>query len=68
MVSIEGNYTHAEFVSSVFRLVGDVEFYIDDTVKVIQVKSASRTGYSDLGVNRRSVEMIRKKFEAGVTG
>jgi len=68
VVSIEGNYIHAEFVSSVFRFVDDVEFYLDDAVKVIQVKSASRTGYSDLGVNRRRVEMIRKKFEEGVMG
>ena len=68
VVSIEGNYIHAEFVSSVFRFVDDVEFYLDDAEKVIQVKSASRTGYSDLGVNRRRVEMIRKKFEEGVMG
>lgn len=68
VVSIEGNYIHVEFVSSVFRFVDDVEFYLDDAEKVIQVKSASRTGYSDFGVNRRRVEMIRKKFEAGATG
>ena len=68
VVSIEGNYIHAEFDSFVFRFVDDVEFYVDDAVKVIQVKSASRTGYSDLGVNRRRVEMIRKKFEEDVMG
>ena len=68
VVRIEGNYIQAEFVSSVFRFVDDVEFYLDDAVKVIQVKSASRTGYSDFGVNRRRVEMIRKKFEEGVMG
>ena len=68
VVRIEENYIHAEFVSSVFRFVDDVEFYFDDAVKVIQVKSASRTGYSDLGVNRRRVEKIRKKFEEGVMG
>lgn len=68
VVRIERNYIQAEFVSSVFRFVDDVEFYLDDAVKVIQVKSASRTGYSDFGVNRRRVEMIRKKFEEGLMG
>ncbi|MGB5749869.1 MAG: lipocalin family protein [Desulfobacterales bacterium] len=68
VVRIEGIYIHAEFVSSIFRFVDDVEFFFDDAIKVIQVKSASRTGYSDLGVNRRRVEKIRKKFEEGVMG
>jgi apolipoprotein D and lipocalin family protein len=63
VVRIEENYIHAEFVSSVFRFVDDVEFYFDESVKVIQVKSASRTGYSDFGVNRRRVEEIRKQFD-----
>jgi uncharacterized protein (DUF1499 family) len=41
-----------------------VEFSFDDETKVINVRSASRTGYSDLGVNRRRVEEIRKRFIA----
>ncbi|MDX2502232.1 MAG: DUF1499 domain-containing protein, partial [Deltaproteobacteria bacterium] len=45
--------------------VDDVEFYLDDVQKVIQIKSASRTGYSDLGVNRRRLEKIRTLFEEG---
>jgi apolipoprotein D and lipocalin family protein len=68
VVSIEKNYIHAEFVSSLFRFVDDVEFYLNDAVKVIHVKSASRTGYYDFGVNRRRVELIRKKFEEGAMG
>jgi len=63
VVSLEEDFIHAEFISSVFRFVDDVEFYFDDAVKVIQVKSASRTGYSDFGVNRRRIEKIRGLFE-----
>ncbi len=62
---LDDNYIHAEFKSFVFRFVDDVEFYLDDVQKVIQIKSASRTGYSDLGVNRRRLEKIRTLFEEG---
>jgi len=63
MVEIEEDYIHAEFVSFIFRFVDDVEFYFDNAKKLIQVRSASRTGYSDLGVNRRRIEEIRKQFD-----
>jgi apolipoprotein D and lipocalin family protein len=63
MVRIEEDYIHAEFVSSFFKFVDDVEFYFDPAQKLIQVRSASRTGYSDLGVNRRRIEAIRKQFD-----
>jgi len=63
VVRIEEGYIHAEFVSSIFRFVDDVEFYFDDEKKIIHIKSASRTGYFDFGVNRRRMEKIRKLFE-----
>jgi uncharacterized protein (DUF1499 family) len=42
--------------------VDDVEFLLDDTAKVIHVRSASRLGKSDLGVNRQRIETIRAKL------
>ena len=36
----------------------------DDNAKTIHFRSASRIGYSDLGVNRRRMEEIRKAFAA----
>ncbi|MBN2243722.1 MAG: DUF1499 domain-containing protein [Acidobacteria bacterium] len=51
-----------EYTSRLFRFVDDVEFYLDDERKVIDFRSASRTGYSDLGVNRKRMETIRKKY------
>lgn len=56
-------YLHAEFISGLFRFVDDVEFLIDDAEKKIHVRSASRVGYSDFGVNRRRVETIRQAWE-----
>jgi uncharacterized protein (DUF1499 family) len=56
-------YLHYEFTSLLFRFVDDVEFLIDDEAKMIHFRSASRTGYGDLGVNRRRMEDIRKLLE-----
>jgi uncharacterized protein (DUF1499 family) len=62
IVEDTGSYLHAEARSLVFRFVDDVEFVLDPDAGLIQVRSASRTGYSDFGVNRRRVERIRKAF------
>lgn len=52
----------AEFTSRLFRFVDDVDCLLDVSAGVIHIRSASRTGYSDLGVNRRRVEAIRAAF------
>lgn len=58
----QGTYLRAEARSLVFRFVDDIEFLLDTEQQLIHVRSASRSGYSDLGVNRRRVERIRKAF------
>lgn len=63
IVAAEERYIHAEFTSALFRFVDDVEFLLDSKTKAIHVRSASRVGYSDLGVNRRRVEEIRSRFD-----
>ena len=63
IVAAEERYIHAEFTSALFRFVDDVEFLLDSETKTIHVRSASRVGYSDLGVNRRRVEEIRSRFD-----
>jgi uncharacterized protein (DUF1499 family) len=62
-----GAYLRAEFTSALFRFVDDVEFYIDENAKVIHVRSASRLGKSDLGVNRKRIEAIRAAWEKAKT-
>lgn len=62
VVTVQENYIHAEFTSRLFRFVDDVEFCFDDDHKTIHLRSASRTGYSDLGVNRKRIERIRQRF------
>lgn len=58
------NYLYAQFTSQIMGFVDDVEFYLDKDAGVIQVRSASRLGESDLGVNRRRIEKIRSQFSA----
>lgn len=58
-----GNYIHTESTSRIFKFVDDVEFYFPEGENTIQVRSASRVGESDLGVNRRRIEQIRLAME-----
>jgi len=62
IVTEKEDYLHAEARSLIFRFVDDVEFYFSTAEKVIHVRSASRVGHSDLGVNRKRVEEIRGRF------
>ncbi len=64
IITQTSNYLYAEFTSAIMRFVDDVEFYLDEREKVIHVRSASRLGQSDLGVNRKRVEAIREKLQA----
>ena len=57
-------YLKARFKSRVFGFTDDLELQVDAEAGVIHVRSASRVGYSDLGVNRKRVEEIRSRFEA----
>ncbi|WP_326501078.1 DUF1499 domain-containing protein [Methylomicrobium sp. Wu6] len=54
---------HAEATSLIFRFVDDVHAILDADAGVIQIRSASRVGYSDLGVNRRRVEALRTTLQ-----
>ncbi|EEF61339.1 DUF1499 domain-containing protein [Pedosphaera parvula] len=60
IITDSSNYLHLEFRSVILRFVDDVEFLLAENV--IHVRSASRVGYSDLGVNRRRLETIRRAF------
>ncbi len=56
------DYLYVEFTSALMGFVDDVEFYLDRGANTIQVRSASRLGESDLGVNRKRIEAVRAKF------
>ena len=64
VVSIEPGYLYAQYTSKLMRFVDDVEFWYDPAVQVVQVRSASRVGKSDLGVNRKRIESVRSALAA----
>lgn len=62
VVSTNAGYTYAEFKTPLMGYIDDVEFALDAGASVIHVRSASRLGESDLGLNRKRVEAIRTAF------
>lgn len=64
IVKEDGRYLHAEATSRLLRFVDDVEFHLRPERSEIAVRSASRVGYSDLGVNRKRIEGLREKLRA----
>ena len=56
-------YLWSTFTVPVFGFIDDVEFRLSTAEGVIHVRSASRLGISDLGVNRGRVEQLRSAFQ-----
>lgn len=55
-------YLRAEYRSALLRFIDDLELLVDEEGGVVHVRSASRLGWSDGGVNRRRVEALRQAF------
>lgn len=58
----DGGYLYAEYRTKVLRFVDDVEFVHDGKAGVIHVRSSSRLGRRDFGVNRARVEALRARI------
>jgi uncharacterized protein (DUF1499 family) len=63
-----GNYVAATFTSAIFGFVDDLEIRIDPTQRVIHIRSASRVGYGDAGVNKKRTELLKNLFINKVSG
>jgi uncharacterized protein (DUF1499 family) len=63
VVKSERGYLYAQFTTRLMKYVDDVEFWFDPAANVIQVRSASRVGRGDLGVNRKRIEAVRAKLD-----
>lgn len=64
VIRSDADYLYVQFTSRIMKFVDDTEFWFDPVAQVIQVRSASRLGKSDLGVNRKRIEAIREQLES----
>lgn len=53
---------HAEATSLVLSFVDDIDAFLDLEAGVIQIRSSSRIGHSDFGVNRKRIESFRQEL------
>ncbi len=58
-----GDTLHAQATSLVFRFVDDIDAILDTDARIIHIRSASRVGYGDFGVNCKRVEMLRAQLQ-----
>lgn len=59
----DSQYLAATFTSSFFRFVDDLEIRIDLDQKTIHMRSSSRVGHSDRGVNKKRIERLKKLYQ-----
>jgi uncharacterized protein (DUF1499 family) len=57
------HYLASTFTSRFFRFVDDLEIRIDPVEKLIHIRSMSRIGHSDLGVNSKRIELFKKLYK-----
>jgi len=57
------DYLHLVFTVPIIPFKDDVEFFFSEKDRVVHYRSASRVGYSDLGVNRKRYERLRSLYE-----
>ena len=57
-------YIHAVYTTPIMRYRDDVEFLLRTNENEIAIRSASRVGYSDMGLNRDRIEAIRTALRA----
>jgi uncharacterized protein (DUF1499 family) len=62
IITQSADYLYAEYESALLGFVDDVEFFFEPGTNMIQVRSASRLGSSDFGVNRARIEDIRRRL------
>jgi uncharacterized protein (DUF1499 family) len=64
IITEQPGYLYAQCTTRLMRFTDDVEFMLDESAGVIHVRSASRIGHGDRGVNRARVEAVRHQLIA----
>ena len=64
VITADRNYLYAEYRTPLMHYVDDLELYYDERAGLVHVRSASRLGRRDFGVNRKRVEELRSRLRA----
>lgn len=64
VIKSDTDYLYAQYTTPLMKFVDDVEFWYDPAAQAIQVRSASRIGKGDMGVNRKRIEAVRAALAA----
>ena len=59
IINKEKNYIHAIATSRIMKFIDDIEIKNLNQDNIFQIKSSSRLGFYDLGVNKRRVQTLR---------
>ena len=62
IVEINGDYLHAEATSKWMKFVDDLEVFFLPESNILLIRSESRVGESDLGVNQKRVDLLKSKM------
>ena len=62
IVELNQDYLHAEVTSKWMKYVDDIEISYSPGLKILLIRSESRVGESDLGVNRKRVDLIKSQM------
>ncbi len=62
IVEINGDYLHAEATSKWMKYVDDLEVFFLPESNILLIRSESRVGESDLGVNQKRVDLLKSKM------
>ena len=62
MVETKPDYIYAQSQTRLLKFVDDVEFWFNPAKGAIEVRSSSRLGRKDFGVNRQRIDLVRQKY------
>lgn len=65
VIEARADYLRVEYTTRRLKFVDDAEFWADPSARVLQVRSASRLGRGDHGVNRARIEDLRRRLAGG---
>ena len=67
IVEIDGDYLHAEATSRIMKYVDDLEISFEESDNKLIIRSESRVGEGDFGVNQKRVNLLKSKlFQSSV--